>query len=155
MNERESWGDKPYRKDMDFSLCKQSEPTDEYGTKEEIFNAMCYYDIMLESPNLPLPIIQNSIQLLKIIQKGIPDKVFKKTMLSHKLDDHHGTRKPGTPLQIANKVHHMLDWLRATNKRTWDSRGLNPSRQMLDACVIGHTVNKYNDLHYDEDPNRR
>lgn len=145
MRDRESWGDKSYKQDLDFSLCKQSEPTDQYGTKEEIFNAMCYYDIKLEES----PIL-NSIELLKAIQKGITDEVFKKTMLPHKLDDHHGMRKPGTPLQIANLVHRYLDWLRATNKRTWDSRGLNPSRQMLDFCVKGLTVNKYNKLHYDE-----
>lgn len=143
--DRESWGTKPYNKDMDFSLCKQSEPTDEYGTKEEIFNAMCYYDIKLESSSIP-----NSIELLKTIQRGIPDDVFKKTLLPHKLDDHHGMRKPGTHVEIANMVHYYLDWLRATNKRKWDTRGLNPSRQMLDSCVKGMHLNSATHLHYDE-----
>jgi hypothetical protein len=93
--------------------------------------------------------------LLRTIQKGISDEIFEKTFLPKKLDDHHGMRKPGTKLQIANRIHHYLDWLHATNKRKWDSRGLNPSRQMLDSCVKGLTVNKYNPLHYDEDPERR
>jgi len=149
MRDRESWGDKPYKPDMDFNLCKQSELTDEYGTVEEIFNAMCYYDIKLEDSA-----IQNSIQLLQRIQKGIPNDIFEKTMLPHKLSDRNGMRKSGTPLQIANLVHHYLDWLRATNKRTWDSRGLNPSRGMLDSCVKGLLVNKYNYLHYDESAER-
>ena len=47
--DRESWGDKPYNKDMDFSLCKQSGPTDRYGTSDEIYNAIRYYDIHLET----------------------------------------------------------------------------------------------------------
>jgi len=149
MSNRKSWGDKPYNKDMNFTLCKQSELTDEYGTKEEIFNAMCYYDIKLEDSS-----ITNSIQLLLTIQKGIPDDIFKKTCLPHKLDDHHGMRKSGTSLQIANGVHNALDWLRATNKRTWDSRGLNPSRQMLDSCVKGMTINHATHLHYDEPKER-
>jgi len=148
--EHESWGTKPYKPDMDWSLCQQSEPTDEHGTKEEIFNAMCYYDFHLQTSS-----ITNSIQLLSTIQKGIPDDVFKKTCLPHNLDDRNGMRKSGTPLQIANLVHHYLDWLRATNKRTWDSRGLNPSRGMLDSCVKGLNVNKYTHLHYDEPKERR
>lgn len=78
------------------------------------------------------------------------DEEFKLTFLDHKLDDHDGMRKSGTPLEIANMVHHYLDWLRATNKRTWDSRGLNPSRQMLDACVKGMHINSATHLHYDE-----
>jgi hypothetical protein len=45
---RDFYGYKPYRKDMDFSLCKQSEPTDKYGTVDEIYNAVCYYDIKLK-----------------------------------------------------------------------------------------------------------
>jgi len=152
--DRDSWGDKPYKADMDFSLCKQSEPTDKYGTKEEIFNAICYYDVYLGNQYCKFPIIQNSIQLLLAIQKGMSDDEFEKTGVAHKLDDHHGMRKPGTPLQIANLIHHYLDWLRATNKRTWDSRGLNPSRQMLDSCVKGLHVDKHNHLHYDESPER-
>lgn len=142
---RDYWGTKDYSPDMDFTHCRQSEPTDEYGTVKEIFNAMCYYDIKLEDST-----IQNSIQLLRIIQKGITDDRFEKTCLPHKLDDHHGMRKPGTPTAIANQVHNYLDWLRATNKRTWDSRGLNPSRQMLDSCVKGMYLNSATLLHYDE-----
>jgi len=145
----ESWGDKDYKPDMDWSLCKQSEPTDEHGTVEEIYNTICYYDIMLEKS-----MIQNSMQLLRVIQKGMTDERFEKTCLEKILDDHHGMRKSGTPLAIANMVHHYLDWLRATNKRTWDSRPLNPSRQMLDACVKGMYLNSATHLHYDEPKER-
>ncbi len=152
---RESWGEKNYKPDMNFSLCKQSEPTDKYGTVKEVFNAICYYDVYLESIHCRLPIIQNSIELLAIIQKGMTDEEFEKTGVPHKLDDHHGMRKPGTPTVIANLVHHYLDWLRATNKRKWDSRGLNPSRQMLDSCVKGMYLNSATHLHYDEPPERR
>ncbi len=147
---RDYWGTKDYSPDMDFSHCKQSEPTDEYGTVEEIFNAMCYYDIFLTSRYCRFPIIQNSIQLLATIQKGITDEEFEKSGVTHKIDDQHGMRKSGTPTTIANQVHHYLDWLRATNKRTWDSRGLNPSRQMLDSCVKGMYLNSATLLHYDE-----
>ncbi len=70
-----------------------------------------------------------------------------------------GIKKPknkpvGTNLQIANLVHHYLDWLRATNKRTWDSRPLNSKRHMLDACLKGMTVNHATLLHYDENAER-
>ena len=51
-------------------------------------------------------------------------------------------------------VHHYLDWLRATQKRTWDSRPLNPCRDMLDSSIKGMTVNSATLLHYDEDPER-
>ena len=148
--DRKEWGTKNYNKDMDFSLCQQSEPTDTYGTVPEIFNAICYYDVYLESIHCRLPIIQTSIQLLATIQKGISDEEFEKSGVPHKLDDRHGMRKSGTPTAIANFVHYYLDWLRATNKRKWDSRGLNPSRQMLDSCVIGMYLNRVTHLHYDE-----
>ncbi len=140
-----SWGEENYKPDMNWSLCNQSEPDDKHGTVEEIFNAMCYYDIRLEDST-----IQNSIQCLRIIQKGITNDIFEKTCLPHKLDDHYGMRKSGDHQAIANAVHHQLDWLRATNKRTWDSRGLNPSRQMLDSCVKGVYLNSATYLHYDE-----
>ncbi len=90
MTERESWGDKPYRKDMDFSKCEQSEPTDEYGT----------------------------------------------------------------PQEIANAVHHMLDWCRAVEKRKWDTRPPNNPISILKQCQKGIIVDKYNHLHYDEDSER-
>ncbi len=146
---RDSWGTKDYSPDMDFTHCMQSEPTDEHGTVDEIFNAMCYFDIKLESSS-----IINSIHLLRTVQKGITDERFEKTCYPHKLDDHHGMRKSGTPQAIANMVHHYLDWLRATNKRKWDSRGLNPSRGMLDACVKGMYLNHATELHYDESAER-
>lgn len=149
MNDRRSWGEKNYKPDMDFSLCKQSEPTDEYGTVKEIFNAVCYWDIYLETK-----FTGNAIDLLAAIQKGIPDDVFERTCVPHKLDDHHEMRKPGTPTAIANNVHHYLDWLRASNKRTWDTRGLNPSRQMLDSSIKGLYLNSATHLHYDESPER-
>jgi len=73
---RDYWGIKNYSANMDFTHCMQSELTDKHGTIEEIFNAMCYYDIMLESSS-----ILNSIELLKAIQSGIPDEKFEKTCL--------------------------------------------------------------------------
>jgi len=133
---------------MDWSLCKQSEPTDEHGTPQEIANAIYYYDVRLEDS-----FIRNSIHLLVTIQKGMSDESIK-TLGITKPKDRTGMRSVGTPLGIANRVHHMLDWLRACNKRTWDSRPLNPSRHMLDSCIQGYTVNKYNKLHYDEHPER-
>jgi len=36
---RDSWGTKNYKSDMDFSKCKQVEPTDKFGTPKEIANA--------------------------------------------------------------------------------------------------------------------
>ncbi len=147
--ERTIWGTKNYSPDMDFSHCMQSEPSDVYGTVEEIYNAICYYEIKLEISS-----ILNSIELLKRIQKGIPDDMFKKTMLPTKLNDHYGSRKPGTPVEIANRVHNTLDWLRATNKRTWDNRGLNPSRQILDYVIKGTYLNSATYLHYDESAER-
>ena len=147
---RGSWGTKNYSHDMDFSHCMQSEPTDKHGTVDEIFNAMCYYDVFLEESTCR----DNSIHLLKTIQKGISDENFTNTGLSKKLDNHYGMRKPANPQEIANLVHNYLDWLRATNKRTWDSRGLNPSRQMLDSCVKGLYLNSATFLHYDEDSKR-
>jgi len=147
---RDYWGTKDYSPDMDFSHCKQSEPTDEYGTVEEIFNAMCYYDVMLESIHCRFPMIQDSIQLMVQIQKGITDEEFEKSGVTHKMDDQHGMRKSADPQEIANAVHHQLDWLRATNKRKWDTRGLNPSRQMLNSCVKGMYLTSATLLHYDE-----
>ena len=148
-SKRESWGTHKYKPDMDWTHCMQSEPTDEHGTVDEIFNAICYYDVNLETSNAP-----NSIELLKAIQKGIPDDRFKKTYLPHKLYNNNGCLKIGTPLQIANNIHHYLDWLRATDKRTWDHRGLNPMRQMLDFCKKGMSLNTSTFLHYDERADR-
>lgn len=145
---RESWGYKPYSKDMDFSKCKQAEPTDEYGTSQEIANAIYYYDVKLEDS-----FFTNSISLLVGIQKGISSEIIKRQGIK-KSDDHHGMRPIGTPQEIANLVHHYLDWLRATNKRTWDSRPLNSMRSMLDACLKGMTINSATELHYDESPER-
>ncbi len=150
MNEsRRSWGEEPYRPDMDWTMCKQSELTDEYGTIEEIFNAVCYFDVRLDREP-----IHNSIHLLVNCQRGMSDKKLELWNIPKKLDDHHGMRKPADPQEIANMVHHYLDWLRACNKRDWDSRPLNPSRDMLDACVKGHYVDKHNELHYDEPKER-
>lgn len=146
---RDYWGTKDYNPDMDFSHCKQSAPTDRYGTVDEIFNAVCYYDVYLCKFYC-----YNSIQLMVKIQKGITDEYFEKLYLDKTLDDQHGMRKSGTPQNIANKVHHSLDWLRATNKRKENTRGLNPMRQMLDYVVTGQIVNEYNELHYDESAER-
>lgn len=142
---RDYWGTKDYSSDMDFSHCKQSEPTDKHGTIEEIYNAVCYYDVYLSKA-----FCYDSIQLMVKIQEGMSDEDFEKSYLDKTLDDQNGMRKPASPQDIANKVHHSLDWLRATNKRKWDTRGLNPMRQMLDYVVTGQVVNEYNKLHYDE-----
>lgn len=147
---RDDWGTKDYSPDMDFSHCKQSKSTDKYGTVKEIFQAILVYDTYMN-----LSCCTNSIQLLVKIQAGMNDKEFEKYDYLTKLDDKHGMRKPAKPQEIANKVHSALDWLRATNKRKWDTRGLNPMRQMLDYCVVGKSVDEYNELHYDEDPIRR
>lgn len=146
---RDYWGTKNYSPDMNFSHCKQSEPTDKHGTIDEIFNAVCYYDIYLDKGNF-----YNAVDMMVTIQRGMSDEEFEKSFLDKTLDDHHGMRKPATHQNIANKVHHTLDWLRATSKRKWDSRGMNPMRQMLDYVVTGQIVNEYNELHYDESPER-
>lgn len=143
--DRGSWGTKNYKPDMDWTHCKQSEILDEHGTVKEIFNAICFYDIMLEKTPF-----YHAVDMLVTIQKGMSDEVFLKSGLSHKLDDHHGMRKPGTPTEIANKVHCALDWLRATQKRKWDTRGMNPMRQMLDYSIKGLYLNHATHLHYDE-----
>jgi len=146
---RDSWGTKNYKPDMDFTHCLQSEIDDEYGTVEEIYNAICYYDLKLESS-----LLQNSLQMLKTIQKGISNDRFEQTCFPHKLDDHHGMRKPATPIQIANKVHSTLDWIRATRKRKWDTRDMNPMRQILDYSIKGLQLNSATHLHYDESAER-
>jgi len=89
---RESWGDKPYRKDMDWNKCQQSKyKNDQYGTSQE----------------------------------------------------------------IANAVHHYIDWLRACEKRKWDTRSAPNALHMLLSCQKGMPVNHSTKLHYDEDPERR
>lgn len=145
---RVSWGYKPYSKDMDFTLCKQAEPTDKYGTPHEITNAILYYNDRLEVPRFD-GLIHNSIQLLQIIQGGMSDELIKAFPIIKPKN-----KEVGTELQIANKVHRALDWLRATEKRKWDNRPLNSPRQMLDYCLKGFTVNRSTPLHYDEDPER-
>jgi hypothetical protein len=147
MKGRESWGEENYHKDMDFILCRQAEPTDEYGTVEEVYNAICYWDLYLE-----VKFVGNAEQMLTMIQKGMPNDIFERSCVKLELDDHHGTRKPADPQEIVYMVHHYLDWVRATSKRTWDSRGMNPTRQMFDACVKGLYLNSATHLHYDEDP---
>ena len=148
---RESWGDKPYSPDMDFSQCKQAEPTDKYGTLEEITNAFYYYDKILDTP---ADHTFDSIDLLQTIQKGIPATDAK--ILGIKKPELKGWEKPiAKPQELANMVHHYLDWLRATAKRKWDNRPLNPKRHMLDACKKGLYVTKVTHLHYDEDPESR
>lgn len=147
---RESWGDKQYRKDMDFSKCKQSEPTDEYGTSQEIANALYYYDKIIDTPS---DLFSNSISMLVMVQRGMSDERAKILGVT-KPNDTTGMKPLGTPQEIANMVHNYLDWLRATNKRTWDSRRLNSKREMLDACFKGMYVNSSTHLHYDEGPER-
>jgi len=146
---RDYWGTKNYSHDMDFSHCMQSEPTDKHGTVQEIFNAVRVYDTYISKAYC-----SNSIELLVKIQAGMSDKDFEEYDFLKKLDDHNGMRKPGTPQEIANKLHHALDWLRATDKRKWDERGLNPMRQMLDYVIKGSRVDEYNLLHYDESAER-
>lgn len=141
---RDYWGTKDYSPDMNFSHCKQSEPTDEHGTPKEIANAIFFYDVHLHEAHF-----YHAVDMMVTIQKGMSDEEFLKSGVG-KPDDQHGMRKPGTPQDIANKVHHSLDWLRATQKRKWDTRGMNPMRQMLDYAIKGQIVNEYNELHYDE-----
>lgn len=145
MRDRESWGDKAYKPDMDFSLCKQSEPTDKYGTPDEIANACAFFQAGFGSAS-------DSIDMLVRIQKGMSDEqlqMFDVKKLKRKIG------VIGTPLMIANHVHTTLDWLRATRKRKWDGRPLNTKEHILPYVMKGMTINHATHLHYDEDPERR
>lgn len=141
---RDYWGTKNYKADMDFSHCKQSEPNDKHGTPEEVRNACFYYwDKMKNRPEDMF--LTNSISLLMACQQGLSSEKFKhiKFLKPERI-------KVGTAQEIANTIHHSLDWLRATNKRLWDDRPLNSMEQMLESAIKGHIVNEYNELHYDE-----
>ncbi len=132
--------------------CPQSEPTDEYGTAKEVANALFYYDKKIDEPDC---FITNSIAMLVIIQKGLSDESAVNLGIKKPENKYvNGKHEIGSPLAIANLVHHYLDWLRASSKRTWDSRGLNPKRQMLNVCFKGMYVNSSTLLHYHENPKR-
>ena len=141
---------KVFKADKEQMKCPQSEISDEYGTVEEVANAMYYYDKKIDEPDC---MIQNAISMLVIIQKGISnDKV--KTLEIKRIEDTTGMHPWAEPLELANMVHHYLDWLRACQKRTWDNRRMNPMRGMLDACKKGLWIQGYTLLHYNEDPER-
>jgi hypothetical protein len=154
--EKEPWNcnkdgtEKIYKPDKEHMKCPQSEIPDEYGTPQEVANAMYYYDKKLEEPDC---FITDSISMLVIIQKGISNESAK-TLGITKPTVIEGMKPWGEPLELANMVHHYLDWLRATVKRKWDSRGLNPKRGMLDACKKGLWVQGFTLLHYNENPER-
>jgi len=147
---RERWGTENYRADMDFSLCRQTEPTDKFGTPEDIRNA-CFYgwDVLINNPNNAL--FSTSISLLVWCQKGLSKKKFPSVIEAISVPKN---IEIGNDQNIANAVHHNLDWLRACLKRTWDGRPINPMKQMLEASIKGQVVNKYNALHYDEKEDR-
>lgn len=157
--EKEPWNynadgtEKIYKADKEHMKCPQSEPTDVYGTPQEIYNAYCYYNEKLKDGT---DLFSNSISLLVAIQKGISKDKFKHIVFEKPkpryIDDK--MRELAEPQELANMVHHYLDWLRATCKRTWDSRPLNPKRGMFDACFKGLYINSATHLHYHEDPER-
>lgn len=60
----------------------------------------------------------------------------------------------GDAQAVANMVHHYIDWLRACEKRKWDTRPAPSALKMLLACQKGMIVNHATLLHYDEDPVR-
>lgn len=125
---------KQYVPDDSQMKCPRSLPDDKYGTAQEIAKSVAWYIEFIERNNLEL----NAIQVLRECQSGfwvrgkdIPD-----------IED---------AQQIANAVHHYLDWLRACQKRKWDNRPMNPAIRMLEACKKGLIINDATPLHYDED----
>lgn len=157
--EKEPWNynedgtEKIYKADKEYMKCPQSEPTDVYGTPQEIYNAYCYYDKKIDTDE---DFTSNSIQLLQAIQAGISIEKsssikFEKPKARY-IDGE--MRELAEPQELANMVHHYLDWLRATNKRTWDNRPLNPKKSMFDACFKGLYINSATLLHYHENPER-
>lgn len=157
--EREPWNynedgtEKIYKPDKEHMKCPQSDFCDEYGTPEEIYNAYCYYnDKVKEGTDL----FSNSITLLLGIQRGLSKEKTKHLIIekpkARYINDE--MRELAEPQELANMVHHYIDWLRATVKRTWDNRGLNPKKGMFDACFKGMYVNHATLLHYHENPER-
>jgi len=142
-----------YVPDAEKMKCPQSEPTDKYGTPQDIYNAYCYYN---EKLKVNEDLFSNSISLLVGLQKGISTEKFKHLRLEKPKPRYinEQMQELAEPQELANMVHHYLDWLRACNKRTWDSRGLNSKREMFDACFKGLYINSATLLHYDENPER-
>jgi len=60
----------------------------------------------------------------------------------------------GDAQAVANAVHHYIDWLRATQKRTWDNRPMPNALKILLLCQKGMYINNSTLLHYHEDPKR-
>ena len=141
---------KVYKANQAHMQCPQSELSDEYGTPQEVANAMYYYDKKIDEPDC---FLSSAISLLAVVQKGMSDKQAKLLEVT-RVEDITGMKPWAEPLELANMVHHYLDWLRACEKRTWDSRPMNPMRGMLDACKKGLWVQGYTLLHYNEDPGR-
>ncbi len=131
---------KQYVADKEKMRCPQSEMADQYGTPHEITNAIFYSYERLETD-----IFSDSLALLLWIQRGVADDKIKHLAITKpKL------REIGTEQEIANAVHHYIDWLRACVKRKWDTRPMNPKKQMLEICLKGMYINDATELHYDE-----
>lgn len=135
---------KKYKADKEYMKCPQSELTDEYGTPKEIANALFYCYDRLETDTF-----SNLLNLLLWVQRGLADDKIK-----HLAVEKPKQVKVATDQEIANKVHHTIDWLRACQKRTCDNRPMNPKKQMLEYCLKGLYINPSTLLHYDEKPER-
>ena len=185
MSKRESWGTKNYDpkdKEIYKRECKHSRPTDKYGTPQAIANAVHFYldyaraqksrmhdnrdvdtyEVILKCQQGK---IVNEFNPLHYDEKGIYDheepwgkenynsrhkRIYqKKCKQSCPMDTY------GTPQEIANAVHHNLDWLRASGSRPSDHRSPPSAVTMLEICQRGTTLNSATHLHYDEEPERR
>ena len=142
---------KVFKADKDYMVCPQSELSDEYGTPQEVANAFYYYT---ELVGKNLDFFSNSISMLVGVQKGLSDERAKILGIKRPEKKPYSEEILADPQELANMVHHYLDWLRATQKRTWDSRGLNPKKSMLKACEKGLWVQGFTLLHYHENPER-
>ncbi len=142
---------KVFRADKDYMKCPQSESIDEYGTVQEVANAYYYYTDLVDAD---LDLCSDSISLLWMVQKGMSNERAKLLGVKKPEKNPYSDETLADPQELANMVHHYLDWLRATQKRTWDSRGLNPKKSMLKACEKGLWVQGMTLLHYNESPER-
>lgn len=140
-----------FKADKEYMKCPQSEPIDEYGTVQEVANAYYYYTDLVDK-NLDL--CSNSISVLWMVQKGMSNERAKILGVKKPEKNPYSEDKLAEPQELANMVHHYLDWCRATQKRTWDSRGLNSKKSMLKACEKGLWIQGLTLLHYHEDPER-
>lgn len=136
---------KIYKPNYMYMACPQAESWDRYGTIEDIERAAFYQYEHLKNGTL---LFTNAINMLWWIQKGLTK------------EDYSGViEKPkgieiGSSQEIANKVHHTLDWLRAVQKRTWDTRPMNSCERILPYVLKGLYINSATLLHYNENPER-